>query len=212
MSNDYVNKVKKLEGLKPTEKFILWVMADYADEKGSCYPSHGHIAQIIGLKTSKSVKLAIKKFVQLGLLTVKHRKIENGANTSNRYYLNPNMVIDNPRVLEEPTPSSSKTYNTPDNTKEIYIEKFQIFWSIYPRKIGKKTANKTFCKYDEKHYDKILYGAQRFAEQTQGTQEKYIPHATTWLNQERWLDFFETDVTGCVTGVKQETKINNLAG
>ena len=45
MSIDYVNKVKKLKGLKPTEKYILHIMADYADEKGSCYPSHSHLAE-----------------------------------------------------------------------------------------------------------------------------------------------------------------------
>jgi hypothetical protein len=122
------------------------------------------------------------------------------------------MVIHDPEVLQEPTLSSYRTFNTSDNTKDIYGEKFQIFWRIYPRKIAKKAAYKSWSKFDEKHYDKILYGAQRFAEQSQGTIEKFIPHATTWLNQERWLDFFETDETGCVTGVKQETKINNLAG
>ena len=212
MSIEFVNKVKKLQGLKPTEKYILHIMADYADEKGSCYPSHSHIAQIVGLQTTKSVKVAIKKFVELGLVVVKHRKKENGGCTSNRYFLNPNMVTENLRVLEETTPSTSKTYNTKDNTKDIYSEKFEIFWRIYPRKIAKKSAYKSWSKFDEKHYDKILYGAQRFAEQSQKTEEKYIPHATTWLNQERWLDFFETDKYGCVIKAKPKKKINNLAG
>ena len=71
---------------------------------------------------------------------------------------------------------------------------------------------KSWSKFDAKHYDKILYGAQRFAEQSQNTEEKYIPHATTWLNQERWLDFFETDKYGCVIKAKPQKKINNLAG
>jgi len=213
MSIDYVNKVKKLKGLKPTEKYILHIMADYADEKGSCYPSHSHLAEIVGLKTSKSVKLAIKKFANLNLLTIKHRKNKDGGNTSNRYFLNPNMLSEYPRVLQEPTPSTYKTYNTKDDTKDVYSEKFQIFWSIYPRKIGKKTSYKSWSKYDEKHHDKILYGAQRFAEQSLNTEEKYIPHATTWLNQERWMDFFESSKEGSLKIInKKINKINNLAG
>ena len=210
---DYVNKVKKLKGLKPTEKYILHIMADYADEKGSCYPSHSHLAEIVGLKTNKSVKLAIKKFVDLKLLSVKHRKNKNGGNTSNRYYLNPNMLTEYPRVIQEPTPSSQRTYNTKEDTKDVYGEKFQTFWRIYPRKIAKKSAYKSWSKFDEKHYDNILYGAQRFAEQSQGTIEKFIPHATTWLNQERWMDFFEVSEEGIIKSIKEKTnKINNLAG
>jgi len=99
-----------------------------------------------------------------------------------------------------------------DNTKEIYIKEFQTFWKVYPRKVGKKGAYKSFRKFDEKHYQKILYGAQRFAEQNLSTEEKYIPHATTWLNQERWMDYFETDESGWITGIKKQSKINNLAG
>ena len=46
----------------------------------------------------------------------------------------------------------------------------------------------------------------------QTTEEKFIPHPTTWLNQERWLDYFETDQYGCVVRAKPQKKINNLAG
>ena len=212
MSIEHLNKALKVEGLKPTEKFILVILANYCDEKGSCYPSYGHIADKIGLQTTKSVKLAIKKFEKLGLLEIEHRKLENGGNTSNRYHLSLGGVTQDHRVIIEPSLRSQETTNTKDNTKEIYIKEFQTFWKVYPRKVGKKGAYKSFRKFDEKHYQKILYGAQRFAEQNLSTEEKYIPHATTWLNQERWMDYFETDESGWITGIKKQSKINNLAG
>lgn len=212
MSIEHLNKALKIEGLKPTEKFILVILANYCDERGSCYPSYGHIAEMIGLQTIKSVKVAIKKFEKLGLLKIEHRKLENGGNTSNRYHLTLGGVAQDHRVILEPNPRSLETTNTKDNTKDIYNEKFLDFWNIYPRKISKKSAFKSFTRYDEKHYDKIIYGAHRFAEQSQTTEEKFIPHPTTWLNQERWLDFFETDQYGCVIKAKPQKKINNLAG
>ena len=212
MSIEHLNKALKVEGLTPTKKFILVILANYADEKGTCYPSYKHLAEMIGLKTQKGVQRAIKEFEHLGLLKIEHRKLENGGYTSNRYHLKLGGVSKDHRVIIDTGLGSQKTTNTKDNTKDIYIKEFQTFWSIYPRKVGKKSANKSFNKFDEKHYDKILYGAQRFAEQNLATEEKYIPHATTWLNQERWLDYFETDETGWITGVKKQSKINNLAG
>lgn len=212
MSIEHLNKALKIQGLKPTEKFILVILANYSDEQGSCYPSYGHIAEMIGLQTNKSVKIAIKKFVTLGLLRIEHRYLDNGGYTSNRYHLTLGGVAEDHRVVVEPSHGSHKTTNTKDYTKEEYIDQFNKFWSIYPRKIGKKKSYKIFTKYDEKHYKKILYGTHRFAEQSKQTEDKFIPHPSTWLNGERWMDYFETDESGCVTGVKKVSKINNLAG
>ena len=211
MSIEHLNKALNVNGLKPTEKFILVILANYADEKGSCYPSYNHIAEKIGLKTSKGVQKAIKKFETLGLLSIEHRYLTNGGNTSNRYHLHIGGGLKQPRVLNQPNLGSQETINTKTNTKNIYSESFQIFWKIYPRKINKKNAAKVFNKYDEKHYKKIIYGAEQFALQSKNTEEKYIPHASSWLNGERWLDYFETDETGWIIGIK-ESKINNLAG
>jgi DNA-binding transcriptional MocR family regulator len=212
MSIKCLNQAFDVEGLSPTKKLILVLLGNYADEKNTCYPSHRHIADKVGLKDTKGVQRTIKEFEDLGYLKIERRKNEEGANTSNRYHLTIGEGSVTPRGVETPNPTVTQPPNTKDNTKDIYSEKFEIFWRIYPRKIAKKSAYKSWSKFDEKHYDKILYGAQRFAEQSQKTEEKYIPHATTWLNQERWLDFFETDKYGCVIKAKPQKKINNLAG
>ena len=101
----------------------------------------------------------------------------------------------------------SKTKTNTDS--DSFIE----FWKIYPRRIGRKTASKSFHKFDEKHYSKILYSTNLFARDNIGTEERFIPHPTTWLNQERWLDYFELDEVGNVIGPKEKLKSkNNLAG
>ena len=47
MSIELLNKALKLEGLTPTKKLVLVILANYADEKGSCYPSYQHIGCLL---------------------------------------------------------------------------------------------------------------------------------------------------------------------
>ena len=87
MSIECLNKALKVNGLSPTKKLILVILGNYADEKGTCYPSYKHIAKLIGLNTTKTIQNAIKEFEQLGYLRIEHRKLDNGGHTSNRYHL-----------------------------------------------------------------------------------------------------------------------------
>jgi hypothetical protein len=214
MSIECLNQALKIEGLTPTKKLILVLLANYADEKGTCYPSYKHIAKIVGLKTVKGIQKAIKEFEELGLLKIEHRILENGSYTSNKYHLMLGGFLKDPTPIKVPSLGSLETNNTKDNTKTINVnlDIFEEFWKIYPRKVGKKSALKIFYKYNEKNYKKIIFGAKCFAKENIENDIKYIPHPTTWLNQERWVDYFETDKHGNVIQPKQIKKISNLAG
>jgi len=214
MSIKCLNQALNQQGLTPTKKFILVILGNYADEQGTCYPSYRHIADIVGLADTKGVQRAIKEFEQMGLLYIEHRKAENGGNTSNRYHLRLGEGVETPKGAKAWKERVEKPTNTKDNTKDKYNDAFLEFWSLYPRKLGKKMAYKSFIKFDEKHYNKIVYGAGRFAESQKATEVRFIPHPTTWLNQERWLDWFITDEYGYVIRPKEDkTKgANQLAG
>ena len=214
MSIECLNRALKIQGLNPTQKLILVILANYADENNTCYPSYKHITKMIGLNTVKSVQQAVKHFVELGYLEIEHRTLDNGGFTSNRYHLKLPSVNKNPSTLQDTPHVSTTTTNTKDNTKDkIYSDTFKEFWKIYPRKIGRKTASRSFHKFDEKHYAKILYSVSLFAQENIATEERFIPHPTTWLNQERWLDYFELDEVGNVIRPKNKNKsLNNLAG
>ena len=65
---------------------------------------------------------------------------------------------------------------------------FEEFWKAYPRKVAKPTARAKFltkCK-DEETFNKIMLGLG--IAKKGWTDPQYIPHPTTWLNQERWTD------------------------
>lgn len=69
---------------------------------------------------------------------------------------------------------------------------FEKFWKLYPRKVDQgraKTKWEQICsKKDRPTWKEIKKAilAQRKSERWQQTE--FIPHPTTWLNQQRWLD------------------------
>jgi hypothetical protein len=75
-------------------------------------------------------------------------------------------------------------------------ESFDLFWSAYPKKVGKKKAESCWAKIrpDTNLLANILNSLDRQKKSPQWTKDggQFIPHAATWLNQERWND--EVDV------------------
>tara|TARA_R110000782_G_scaffold184722_2_gene275047 strand:+ start:583 stop:1221 length:639 start_codon:yes stop_codon:yes gene_type:complete len=212
MSIECLNQAIKTEGLTPTKKLILIILANYADEKGTCYPSYSHIAKIVGLSDTKNIKRIISELEQRGLLRIQNRKKENGGFTSNLYHMTMGRGVETHRSTIEDTKGAETPRErvlTPPNTKDdtktnTYSESFEQFWKEYPRKLGKHQASVSFGKYDDKHYKKIIYAAKVFAQENLTTEERFIPHATTWLNQQRYLDYLDKTL--------KNKNLNNLAG
>lgn len=73
---------------------------------------------------------------------------------------------------------------------------FNTFWAAYPRKEGKKTAQAAWAKIKNPDIDLILDAISKQKKTIQWTKEKgsFIPHPTTWLNQERWNDDVDIEV------------------
>lgn len=75
------------------------------------------------------------------------------------------------------------------------IAAFDEFWQMYPRKVSKDGAEKAWraaIKRGAKVSD-ILDGAQARVEwwRKSRTEMRFIPHASTWLNQSRWQDVLD---------------------
>ncbi len=78
---------------------------------------------------------------------------------------------------------------------DIQQKRFDEFWAVYPKKVGKKDALKAFknAKVDSELFDKIMtaIGRARTTEQWQRDNGRYIPNPSTWLNQGRWDDEYK---------------------
>lgn len=174
----------------PTTKLVLFLLANYADENGMSYPSEKHLGELVGV-TDRQVRRCTKWLQDNNYLRIEPRK-----GTSNRYYLTMDTNVQTVR-----TPTST---NTKDNTKK-YTSEFEHFWKMYPRKVGKYAAFQSFTKALRLHdADIILRATFHFAEQHKLTEQRFIPHAQTYLNQKRFLD--QADNTN------KNNSLNNLAG
>ena len=68
-------------------------------------------------------------------------------------------------------------------------EGFDAFWLAYPKRKGKLAALRAYAKAI-KHSTpaEILRGAQRYAIERRGQDQKFTKHAQGWLNDGRWMD------------------------
>lgn len=89
-----------------------------------------------------------------------------------------------------------KNTNLKNTNKEYIQNDFQLFWDVYPRKVGRGAAQKALVKALKKAtISKILSGAENYAKSGKLPEMQFIPHAATWLNQERWDDVVEHSAT-----------------
>jgi len=70
-------------------------------------------------------------------------------------------------------------------------EKWEIFYSSYPRKVGKKNAKSAFLKLKHKEIDTILDCLPRHLKSWDKKAKEFIPYPSTWLNGRRWEDELE---------------------
>lgn len=84
---------------------------------------------------------------------------------------------------------------SPDDLEDGWFRNgFLECWKIYPKKVGKKEALKSWCKVHKKNKfqkqlaEDIYRGLQRYISQTEDKDKEFIAHFSTWLNQRRWED------------------------
>ena len=71
---------------------------------------------------------------------------------------------------------------------------FEDFYKLYPRKVGRFMASKSFKKLSSKDRLSAYNGLLNYIKfwKYNKTEKQFIPHPSTWLNQRRWED--EIDV------------------
>lgn len=110
-----------------------------------------------------------------------------------------NVNPPSPSPSPSPYPNKYKLPSSPNgDVKGSFLEEsFKSFWNAYPRRIGKGAAFRAWkrIKPDEGTVSTILNAlkCQKGLEQWQKEGGQFIPHPTTWLNQERWNDEFKKE-------------------
>lgn len=199
--------------LSPTQRHVALTLSLHMNERGgSCFPSKATLANETGLSEA-TVKRSLGALAEAGWIVKTERSTKSGRSTSNEYQarvpgegvtVSPTrgshaqgegLTVPPPEgVLEGDTKRASPP--TPRERGEVvaaWEAQFDEFWAAYPRKVGKpaaKTKFKAAVTRKKVNPDDIMLGLSNWTRywHADGTEERLIPHPSTWLNQERWND------------------------
>ena len=104
------------------------------------------------------------------------------------------MISDDIKCPRNPIQSNpnKKPIQSESPNGEGAVSGFDLFWSAYPKKVGKKDAVKAWNKInpDKSLVKAIIEGVERWKGTEQWNKDggQFIPYPATFLRQERWND------------------------
>lgn len=199
-----------------TDKLVLLMLANLADENGFCFPSHSYLARVTEM-SERSVQRSIERLVSRGLLIKESRYKERGQ-TSNGYtvVMRGDNLTTPPRQNDTHPHDNMTPYTDNNNLKPKQTRKrgnysaaFNDFWEAYPKRPNDNKWN-AFLKWQSAtngliSADDLNRAAQKFNRANANTDPRYIPMCATWLNQRRYEDVLEEPE-------RPTTNRNTLAG
>jgi len=138
--------------------------------------------------TVQNVSRCLKKLLEDGLI-IKKENVINGVKFCEYKAVVPELL-----PVTKCSGGSNKMFPNIYSAKFDKNDAFKRFWSVYPRHTNKKKAFDVFVKKctDETVLQKMLSAVVDYKETEQWQNERFIPHASTWLNGERWEDEIST--------------------
>ena len=197
--HELMQDVVDCQQLGPSAKLLLIVLARHTNDEGSCFPSLATLTKKTGL-SRRTIQRQLNWCVDNGIIVRMNDKTVRSTRYQFTHLMEDNDIMapkDNNKVVTLIQPIKNKlTYTplgdivTPPPEKD---QCFQRFWEVYPRKVAKGYARKAFAKAASKcNPDLIVESAALFASQVRDKEMKFIPHPSTWLSGERWLDEVES--------------------
>jgi hypothetical protein len=77
---------------------------------------------------------------------------------------------------------------------QLSQDSFGAFWQMYPRRVSRHEAQRAWGRLTPQERIECLRVLPLHLEQWErnGTEDRFIPHASTWLNQRRFEDEFKS--------------------
>ena len=203
------------------EAAVMLALANHADDEGRCYPSIARVAKLARCSVRKAQEVT-KSLTKRGYLTIEQNTGPRGCNT---YFLTltpaqcapphdahprtpqqgpPHSTTSTPaQCAPEPSGNVRETslpptvpQGTNDKGSQPDPDQFEEFWERYPRKVAKKRARAAYVKALKSHdHDDIIFGLSQHLPSLEAKEPRFIPHAATWLNDERFADEPENPVS-----------------
>jgi predicted phage replisome organizer len=190
----------------------------------------------------KLVRLALNTFVQMGMIEITENTMhisnwnkyqnaigleeirEKGKLRQQRYRESQKLLTESTEIknVEEDTKNKTKNKrgnvdsNVTRNVTSTDDARFGEFWTLYPKKIGRKAACASWkrVKVTAELHDKILSAVrlQQTGAQWQKENGRFIPNPATWLNQGRWDDEIQKAGTTCKIVLEQQYNQREYSG
>jgi len=208
--------IRIIEDMENGKDFILFymkILLESIDHNGYLrfnenIPYNEKMLATITNTEEEIVKKALKILKELHLIEVKENKTiymtqtDQMTGTETEWAAKKRQYRENKRQQKD-TKKTKKDNVRQEKEKEIDKEieidktvgRFQRFWRIYPKKIGKQKCMRWFKQKNisEVLTVKIIHAIikQKQTQQWKKDNGQFIPHPYTWLNQGRWEDEVE---------------------
>lgn len=196
------NWVVRDSDLTKYELLVFIALLNRANSRGEAWPSLATLERE-ARASRDSVLRALRTLEERGLVDVVKRYRDDGSQTSNLYVVRPHLVGSLTATGGVAGSDGGSRWERPEvHTREVHTEedllftdesanepdRFDEFWSIYPRRQGKGDARKAWAKaLKSTPADVIIAGASRYA-QDPHREATYTKLAGTWLRAECWED------------------------
>lgn len=137
----------RYSAITPNAKLLYGEITALCNKTGVCYASNQYFANLYGV-SKKSISKWIKELQEKGFVKSEIIYKEGSKEIVNRYV----RIVTEPMEekfytpMEEKVKDNNTVLNNTNNKKEIYKEKFEEWWSYFPKlRAGSKA--KTFEKY-----------------------------------------------------------------
>jgi len=191
MSVRWITVVWEKSPYKGERLLLHLALADYANDEGTCFPSQRTLSHKARC-SENFVRVCLNQMVADGHLVVQKEASGRGRTATYKllkpHLLNGDLQNGDSAQHETPLPDTITLHN--NRHEPSLTENFELFWTAYPRKVGKGAARKAFAKAHIRNKDlninTLLSAVTLYAATI--TDMQYCAHPTTYLVQERWLD------------------------
>jgi hypothetical protein len=181
------------------EKKILWNGKEEILEKGCFITGRKAIAADLHqnerttydrLKFLEKLQMiSIKSNNKYSIVKVLNYCVYQGEETDNQQPTN-----NQPTTNQQPT-NTDKNVKNVKNDKELYIDHFEEFWKLYPKKVAKTAALKNWKTLiaNKVGHEGLVEASKGYAKAMNGKDQQFILQASTFLGpQKRYEDFMTT--------------------
>jgi len=141
----------------------------------------------------KAIAAAVEEIVSEQIRRVVQQELEDLTRTPSG---NPSGNPSRKGSVTPRTPNPEPLTRNPEPSTDIEVaDRWDEFWSKYPRKTGKAQASKAWQKLKPDDRDQAITALEQHVAywHRNGTATQYIPHPATWINGRRWEDVLPAD-------------------